>query len=58
MSKKFTKKALRLRGRAEIRRQKLKVDLQVKGRKTQLAEENLDAIRSLESKLKAIAAQQ
>ncbi|MEM6264137.1 MAG: hypothetical protein AAGI38_16600 [Bacteroidota bacterium] len=55
MSKKFTRKKLRLRARARIRRQKLKVNPQTRGLVPTLEQQNLATIRSLEAKVKAAA---
>ena len=55
MSKKFTKKKLRLRARAESRRHNLKVNPKTFGLKPSLEQQNLEVIRSLEAKVKAAA---
>ena len=58
MSKKFTKKKLRLRARAEARRHNLKVNPKTFGVKLSLEQQNLEVIRSLEAKVKAAAEKQ
>ena len=56
MAKKFTIKKRRLRARAEARRWKLKVNPIVKGFKPSVEQQNVDLIRDLEAKVKAISA--
>ncbi|MEL6624407.1 MAG: hypothetical protein AAFQ83_03355 [Bacteroidota bacterium] len=58
MSKKFTTKKLRLRARAKRRRFALKTNPQTTGIQSTPELENLEVIRSLDSKVKAIQAQQ
>ena len=53
MAKKFTIKKNRLRARARVRRQKLKVDAPLPQRKPSLAEQNRDVILKLEAALQA-----
>lgn len=52
------KKKLKLRGRAKRRRFSLKPSPQTKGVKSSIEKDNLEVIRSLESKVKAIQAGQ
>ncbi|MFK7969556.1 MAG: hypothetical protein AB8F95_04270 [Bacteroidia bacterium] len=54
--KKFSTKKLRLRGRSARRRHALKVAPVSHGVKVTIEQSNLDAIRSLESKIKAVQA--
>lgn len=58
MSKKFSIKKLRLRGRAQKRRWSLKFDPQPKNVKVTIQKKNEDTIRSLEERVKAIAKEQ
>ena len=55
MSKKFTRKKLRLRAKAKRRRWQLKFNPSVKGVKSTPEKENLEVIRSLEAKVKEAA---
>ena len=57
MAKKFTRKKLRLRARAQARRHNLKVSPVAKGVKETLEQKNMPLIASLEAKIKAAAAQ-
>ncbi|MEM9984573.1 MAG: hypothetical protein AAF804_05705 [Bacteroidota bacterium] len=54
----FTTKKLRLRSRAEKRRRALKPSPKTFGLKESYEQKNLEVIRSLESKVKAIQAEQ
>ncbi|MEL6851487.1 MAG: hypothetical protein AAFP92_23400 [Bacteroidota bacterium] len=56
MAKKFTIKKHRLRARAQRRRFSLKVNPQTFGIKETQEQKNLEVIRSLDSKIKAIQA--
>ena len=58
MSKKFSTKKYRLRSRAEKRRFNLKVAPKTFGVKTSLEQSNHDVLKKLESKVKAIQAEQ
>lgn len=58
MSKKFSTKKYRLRSRAEKRRFNLKVAPKTFGLKTSLEQDNQEVLQKLESKVKAIQAQQ
>ncbi|MDW3646497.1 MAG: hypothetical protein R8P61_05535 [Bacteroidia bacterium] len=53
MAKKFTRKKLRLRARAQARRHNLKVAPTAKGVKETLEQKNMPVIASLEAKVKA-----
>lgn len=53
----FTTKKLKLRSRAEKRRRSLKPSPKTFGVEESIAEQNLEAIRSLEAKIKEIQAQ-
>ena len=55
MSKKFTRKKLRLRAKAKRRRWQLKFNPSAKGVKSTPEKENLEVIRSLEAKVKEAA---
>lgn len=57
MAKKFTIKKNRLRSRAAARRRNLKTNPIVKGFKLSVEQKNVDLIRSLEERVKAISAQ-
>lgn len=52
--KKFSTKGLRLRSRAAVRRRTLKVAPVPKGIKVSIEQGNLEVIRSIESKVKAV----
>ena len=54
----FTTKKYRLRSRAEKRRRALKPSPKTFGLKTSIEQSNLEVIRSLDSKVKAIQAEQ
>lgn len=54
MGKKFTTKKLRLRARAQKRRQDLKINPPTFGVKSTPEISNLDVIRNLDSKVKAV----
>ncbi len=54
MAKKFTTKKLRLRARAQKRRQDLKINPPTFGVKNTPEISNLEVIRSLDSKIKAV----
>lgn len=56
MGKKFSTKKLRLRGRSERRRQNLKINPPAFGVKSTPEINNLEVIRSLDSKVKAAQA--
>lgn len=58
MSKKFSTKKYRLRSRAAKRRFDLKVAPKTFGVKTSLEQENHEVLKTLDSKIKAIQAQQ
>ncbi len=51
--KKFTIKKKRLRSRAKVRKHKLKVNPNIPTIKPSVEQQNLEVIRSLESKMKA-----
>jgi hypothetical protein len=57
MAKKFTIKKNRLRSRAKARKLRLKTNPVVKGLKLSVEQKNVDVIRSLEARVKAISAQ-
>jgi hypothetical protein len=57
MAKKFTIKKNRLRSRAAERRLRLKTNPVVKGFKLSVEQKNVELIRSLEERVKAISAQ-
>ncbi|MCI4668473.1 MAG: hypothetical protein MRZ79_10060 [Bacteroidia bacterium] len=56
MAKKFSTKKYRLRSRAEKRRFNLKVAPKTFGVKTSVEQANLEVLRKIESKVKAIEA--
>ena len=58
MAKKFTRKKLRLRAKAQARRHNLKVAPKAKGVKETLEQQNMPVIASLEAKIKEAAAAQ